>query len=167
MSFPLPQELIDSGDRPLFLFTDGACRGNPGPGAWAFLVQDASGEVLDESAQALTHTTNNRMEIQAVLEGIVRLVELQKGAAGEIHIFSDSKYVVDGAVSWMPNWKRRGWKKADKKTPENLDLWQRMDELLESLRHYQFHWVKGHAGHPQNEYVDKLANLALDELASD
>lgn len=148
------------------LFTDGACRGNPGPGAWGVLVQDHENKIVLQASGLDTQTTNNRMELMAVIEAAIQLMEHlgeKKWAVAPIHLFSDSKYVLDGLKSWIPGWKARGWKKADKKPPENLELWQKLDELLGSHKNLHLHWVKGHSGHPQNEHVDQLANLALDE----
>lgn len=148
------------------LYTDGACRGNPGPGAWGVLIQDYQNKILLEASGLDINTTNNRMELLAVIEAAKNLIDLlgqEKWNSSCLHLFSDSKYVLDGIALWVPGWKARGWKKADKRPPENLDLWQELDLLLISHNNLQTHWVKGHSGHPQNEYVDKLANQALDE----
>ncbi len=146
------------------LFSDGACRGNPGPGAWACMGQDKSGKVIFSDAQAESHTTNNKMEMKgaiAALDNLQNYIAEKNLKLTEILLFTDSKYIVDGINKWVPGWKDRGWKKADKKAPENLDLWQRLDELHHKLP-VEFHWVKGHAGHPQNEFCDSLANKILD-----
>lgn len=158
--FPLPQQL-DEGN--LFLFTDGACRGNPGPGAWGAMAQDHNGEIVFEASHFNDHTTNNIMELTAVLAGLEQLEEDFPNAAElSIHVYSDSKYVVDGMKSWVAGWKRRGWKKADNKVPNNVEIWQALDKIKDNFADVKFYWVKGHSGHPQNERVDQLANIALD-----
>ena len=154
----VPKELISNNS--LGLFTDGACSGNPGPGAWAFMLQDHRGEVLHKQSKHSAHTTNNKMELTAIIEGL--LFVKNKFPNEKLYVYTDSKYAVDGIKSWVSGWKRRGWKKADKKEPENLELWKKLDQLNNDLE-ISFHWVKGHSGHPQNEYVDKLANIELDE----
>lgn len=156
-SLPVPE--IEKGQ--IAAYSDGACRGNPGPGAWAFVIQTDDGALLHEDFATELLTTNNRMELKGVIMGLQFLLE--KGyQARQIVYFTDSRYVVDGITKWIAGWKARGWKKADKKTPENLELWQRLDELNGQLR-VKYVWVKGHAGHEQNEYCDRLANKALDE----
>lgn len=158
--FVLEKEV--SGNSSAFaLYTDGACRGNPGPGSYGFMVQNSSGEIILEGADYEDHTTNNKMELSAIIEGLKEL-ETIVTPMHSIYVYTDSKYVVDGMRSWVAGWKKRGWKKADKKAPENLDLWQALDELSR-IAQVEFNWVKGHAGHPQNEYVDQLANKVLDE----
>lgn len=155
---PLPQLL--NGKELVSLYTDGACRGNPGVGSFAYLIQNAQSDVLAQGGDFLAHTTNNQMEIQAVIAGLKRL-KLDFPEVEEVAIFSDSRYVVDGITKWVHGWERRGWKKADGKSPENLILWQ---ELTERSREFttHFHWVKGHSGMPQNEFCDRLANEILD-----
>lgn len=158
--YPLPQKL---DEQHLFLFTDGACRGNPGPGAWGAMAQDHQGNVLFEVADASDHTTNNIMELSAVLKGLEQVqADFVNYEELSIHVYSDSKYVVDGMKSWVAGWKKRGWKKADKKTPENVEIWQALDQVRYNFADVFFYWVKGHSGHPQNERVDELANIALD-----
>ena len=140
----------------LEIYTDGACRGNPGPGGWGALIKDGSGE--RELSGAESATTNNRMELTAA---IMALREAPAGSS--VDIYTDSKYVMDGLNDWMPAWKKRGWKTADKKPVKNQDLWQALDEA--NARHQvRWHWVKGHSGHDGNERVDRLANLAIDKL---
>jgi len=143
------------------LYTDGACRGNPGPGSYGYIVQNHEGSIVKEMAAHSEHTTNNKMELTAIIEGLKSLRE-EVTPMHSIHVFTDSKYAVDGMKSWIIGWKKRGWKKADKKSPENLELWQSLDEL-QHIANVSFSWVKGHSGHPQNEYVDALANKVLDE----
>ena len=167
--FPLPPEV--EGQEGMFaLFSDGACRGNPGPGAWGAMGQNSRGDVLFQSNGVNFATTNNRMELEGA---IVALEELERCLEQEGHsllrgvfLFSDSKYVVDGITRWVSGWKRRGWKKADKTVPSNLDLWKRLDDTAAKFPCLEFRWVQGHSGHPQNEYVDRLANKALDESGS-
>jgi ribonuclease HI len=157
--FTLPIKFIDSYD--FFCFSDGACRGNPGPGAWGSVIQNRDGEVIFQDHGVENPSTNNRME----MTGALRCLEFLKknGHLGKrVIVISDSKYVVDGMNQWVAGWKRRGWKKADKKAPENLDIWMSLDELRLEFAEVGFSWVKGHAGHPQNEKCDQLANEALD-----
>lgn len=142
------------------LYTDGACRGNPGPGSYAYIVQDCEAHVITEFAECSEYTTNNKMELKAIIEGLKSLKD-SVGPMHEVYIYTDSKYAVDGMKSWVAGWKKRGWKKADKKAPENLELWKELDGLT-SMAHLNFNWVKGHSGHPQNDYVDNLANIVLD-----
>lgn len=158
--FELPKE-VQAGQTNFALFTDGACRGNPGPGAWAYLIQDYKGDIIKEDAGVSEQTTNNKMELGAIIEGL-KVLSKMATPMHSIYVYTDSKYAVDGMNSWVQGWKRRGWKKADKKVPENVDLWKELDVLATESNIY-FNWVKGHAGHPQNEYVDQLANTALDE----
>ena len=124
------------------------------------MLQDHRGEVLHKQSKHSAHTTNNKMELTAIIEGL--LFVKNKFPNEKLYVYTDSKYAVDGIKSWVSGWKRRGWKKADKKEPENLELWKKLDQLNNDLE-ISFHWVKGHSGHPQNEYVDKLANIELDE----
>ena len=138
------------------IYTDGACRGNPGPGGWAALL--LAGEHEREISGAEAATTNNRMELTAVIRALEALKRPVEGA-----IYTDSQYVRQGVLEWMPNWKARGWKTADKKPVKNQDLWQALDALV--ARHkLEWHWVKGHSGNVGNERVDALANRAIDAL---
>ena len=143
------------------LYTDGACRGNPGPGSWAYIIQNNESSIVEENADFDEYTTNNKMELGAVINGLESLASMVT-PMHTILVYTDSKYVVDGMKSWVTGWKRRGWKKADNKAPENVELWKKLDELR-SIANIDFHWVKGHSGHAQNEYVDGLANKVLDE----
>lgn len=165
--FPLPLEL--SGLTEGFaVFADGACRGNPGPGSWATIIQDAKGEVILKSTGIDVPTTNNKMELSGVIQGLKGLIDkwIDEGISGRenpVFVFSDSKYVVEGVEKWIIGWKSRGWKKADGKDPENLLLWKELDQLKSYFNRIHFQWIKGHAGHPQNELCDQMANFALDE----
>lgn len=143
-------------------FSDGACRGNPGPGAWGSLVQKNDESVVFEGSGVEVNTTNNRMELQGAIE-CLKFLKAEALEECPILLFSDSKYVVDGLSQWVKGWKARGWKKADKKAPENVELWQELDSLAQEFSQIKLRWVKGHSGHPQNEYCDQLANKALDE----
>jgi ribonuclease HI len=137
----------------VMLYTDGACSGNPGPGGWGALL--VFGDTEKELSGGEPHTTNNRMERLAVIEGLKRLKE-----RCEVHVYTDSKYVQQGMLEWLKSWKARGWKTADKKPVKNEDLWRMLDGL--AMQHaMHWHWVKGHAGHPENERVDALAREAI------
>ena len=138
------------------IFTDGACRGNPGPGGWGALLRYGDNERTLCGGEH--ETTNNRMELMAVIQG---LSALQR--ACEVTATSDSTYVLKGIQEWMPNWKKRGWKTASKKPVKNVDLWQQLDQLVE-LHTIDWQWVKGHSGHTENEIADQLANRGIDEL---
>jgi len=140
------------------IYTDGACRGNPGPGGWAALL--LAGEHEREISGAEIATTNNRMELTAVIRALEALKRPVEGA-----IYTDSQYVRQGVLEWMPNWKARGWKTADKKPVKNQDLWQTLDALV-ARHNLEWHWVKGHSGNVGNERVDALANRAIDALLS-
>ena len=138
------------------IYTDGACRGNPGPGGWAALL--IFGTERTEISGASRETTNNRMELTAAIEALQALSE---PCAVEMH--TDSTYVQQGMRSWLANWKRRGWRTANKKPVKNRDLWQALD--AQAARHeVHWHWVRGHNSQPQNERCDELANLAIDAL---
>ena len=148
------------------IFSDGACRGNPGPGAWCTIIQDNSGEIVFEMTGVDLGGSRIIMELTGAIQGVNGLLEYLKTkpeSPSTIHLYSDSKYVIDGITKWAHGWKRRGWKKADNKIPENLELWKEFDELSQKTGiSIDFIWVKGHSGHPQNEYCDELANNALD-----
>ncbi|NOY71624.1 MAG: ribonuclease HI [Gammaproteobacteria bacterium] len=139
------------------IFTDGACRGNPGPGGWGALIQSKDEEKALYGGDL--KTTNNRMELMAA---IAALESLQ--SSSEVDLTTDSKYVKDGINEWLVNWKRRGWKTAAKKPVKNVDLWKRLDAAV-GQHDVAWFWVKGHSGHPGNEKADALANLGIDECA--
>jgi len=137
----------------VIVHTDGACSGNPGPGGWGAIL--SYGEHEKEMSGGETHTTNNRMELMAA---IAALEALKRPSTVELH--TDSQYVHHGISQWIHNWKRNGWRTADKKPVKNVDLWQRLDAALK--RHeVRWHWVKGHAGHELNERADRLAVAAI------
>lgn len=141
------------------LYADGSCHGNPGPGGWAAILEYEGKS--RELVGAERSTTNNRMELRAVIEGLRALRE-----PCEVEVWSDSRYVIDGMTSWLPGWKRRGWRTADKKPVKNEELWRALDEA--ASRHVvTWHWVRGHQGHPQNERCDALANEAIRRLLSE
>lgn len=142
------------------MYTDGACRGNPGRGGWGVLLRYGDIEKTLHGGEVLT--TNNRMELTAVIEGLQALTR----PGCEVHITSDSRYVLSGITEWLPNWKKRNWKTAGKKPVMNADLWLRLDELV--ARHQiKWQWVKGHSGHAENDIADALANQGIDELPLD
>lgn len=138
------------------IYTDGACRGNPGPGGWGAVLRSNGQEKLIKGADA--HTTNNRMELMAAIEGLASLKK-----RSEVDVTTDSKYVRDGITQWIKNWQKNGWKNSQRKPVKNADLWQRLVELTDQ-HDVSWHWVKGHSGHPENELADDLANQAIDEF---
>ena len=138
------------------IFTDGACKGNPGPGGWGVLLR--RGDTEKELSGAEGNTTNNRMEMTAAIEGLSALKR-----ACTVDLYTDSKYLIDGITKWLPGWQKRGWKTASKKPVKNEDLWRRLADL--NARHrVTWHWVKGHSGHAENERADQLASDAADSI---
>jgi ribonuclease HI len=140
------------------IFTDGACKGNPGPGGWGVVLR--SGQHLKELYGGEPATTNNRMELTAVIQGLNALTRPSK-----VRVSTDSQYVQKGISAWIVDWKRRGWRTADKKPVKNVDLWQQLDTLA-AKHEVEWLWVKGHAGHPENERADELANLGVTTVGS-
>ncbi len=138
------------------IFTDGACRGNPGPGGWGVLLRYGGHEKNLYGAEH--NTTNNRMELMAAIQGLESL-----SRPCRVRLTTDSQYVQKGITEWIQGWKKRGWKNASRQPVKNADLWQRLDS---ARQHHEvsWHWVRGHSGHQENEYVDQLANRAIDEL---
>lgn len=133
------------------LYTDGACRGNPGPGGWAFILRhQGTGKEIERSGGE-PMTTNNRMELRAVIEGLSALTR-----ESEVDLYSDSQYVLKGLDEWLAGWKRKGWLTAAKKPVKNSDLWKQLD-TLKNEHTIRFHWVRGHSDHPENERCDQLA----------
>lgn len=142
------------------LYTDGACSGNPGPGGWAYILRHPATGKEDEQSGGEHQTTNNRMELRAVIEGLSRL-----NTRTRVELFSDSQYVLNGLKEWMAAWKKRGWRTADRKPVKNQDLWEQLDSLV--ARHdVRFHWVRGHSEHPENERCDALAVAAIRALGA-
>ena len=139
------------------IYTDGACRGNPGPGGWGALLILGERERTLSGAEPLT--TNNRMELMAVIAALEALKRPVRA-----RLYTDSQYVRRGITEWLPAWKAKGWRTAERKPVKNQDLWQRL-EALASAHRIEWHWVPGHAGVPGNERVDRLANAAIDALA--
>ncbi len=137
-------------------WTDGACRGNPGPGGWGVLLRFNGHEKRLHGGER--ETTNNRMELMAV---IMALESLKRHC--RVRVSSDSQYVLKGISEWMANWKKRGWKTAAKKPVKNVDLWQRLDRAQQQ-HDIEWEWVKGHSGHPENEIADQLANQGIDDM---
>ncbi len=142
----------------IFAYTDGACSGNPGPGGWGALLIAREGETIlkeRELSGGAEETTNNRMELMAAISALETLER-----PSEVTIVTDSVYVKDGLTKWIRNWKRNGWKTAAKKPVKNEELWKRLDEA--TIRHtVTWEWVKGHAGHPENERADELARMGM------
>lgn len=141
----------------LKIFTDGACKGNPGPGGWGVLLR--YGDTEKELWGGEEATTNNRMELLAVIQGLSELTRPSK-----LTIVTDSQYVKNGMTQWIHNWKRNGWKTAARKPVKNADLWQQLDALVQQ-HDVNWEWVRGHSGHPENERADELANRGIEELA--
>jgi ribonuclease HI len=135
------------------IFTDGACRGNPGPGGWAAILRHRGNE--KELSGGEPHTTNNRMELLAAIMGLEALKRRCR-----VRLYSDSQYLRDGIIKWIGGWKRRGWRTADNQPVKNIDLWQRL-ELAAAGHEISWIWVRGHAGHPENERADALARAAV------
>ena len=144
---------MDSETQRVDIFTDGACSGNPGPGGWGVLLRYGTREKEMHGGEAAT--TNNRMEMMAAIRALEALSE-----PVEAHIHTDSQYLHLGITEWLKRWKARGWKTADKKPVKNVDLWQRLEAALER-HHVRWHWVKGHAGHAENERADALAREGM------
>lgn len=141
---------------PVEIYTDGACRGNPGPGGWGVLLRYEGTEKTLHGGEM--NTTNNRMELMAAIQALEALKR-----PCSVDLTTDSQYLRKGVTEWMTDWKRRGWKTAAKKPVKNRDLWERLDALV--TRHdIRWHWVRGHSGHSENETVDALANQGIDEL---
>jgi len=140
------------------IYADGACKGNPGPGGWGAILRAGASE--KELFGGEPQTTNNRMELTAVIRALETLEHPSK-----VEVYTDSQYVQKGISEWLPAWKRRGWRTADKKPVKNVDLWQELERAAGRHR-VTWHWVKGHAGHPENERADALANRGVEERSS-
>ena len=138
------------------IFTDGACRGNPGPGGWAALLRHNEEEKMISGA--VEQSTNNRMELTAAIEGLEQLKRSM-----EVVLTTDSQYVKDGITKWIEGGKKKGWITSQKKPVKNVDLWKRLDQAVATHR-VEWRWVKGHSGHRENEMVDQAANIAIDDL---
>ena len=151
--------MTDEEQKIVEIFTDGACSGNPGPGGWGVLMH--FGEVEKELSGGERGTTNNRMELMAAIKGLESLTRPSR-----VRLTTDSKYVQQGITEWIHNWKKRGWKTADKKPVKNADLWRRLDELAQG-HDIEWVWVKGHAGHDGNEHADALANRGVESVRLD
>ena len=141
------------------IYTDGACRGNPGPGGWAFVLRHVKTGREMERWGAEPDTTNNRMELMAAIQALESLTR-----PCTVRLTTDSVYVRSGITEWLPAWKKRGWKTAARKPVKNVDLWQRLDAAMQRHNKVSWHWVKGHSGHAENERADQLANRGIDEL---
>lgn len=149
-------------DRPhVELFTDGACSGNPGPGGWAYILKHPASGAEREAFGAEMETTNNRMELIAVIEGLRAL-----SRPSRVDVYSDSQYVLNGLNEWLDQWKRRGWKTAAKKPVKNEDLWRQLDELR-TEHDLNYHWIRGHNEHPENERCDAMAVAAREALVAE
>ena len=142
------------------LYTDGACSGNPGPGGWAYILRHPVSGKAKEASGGERETTNNRMELGAVINGLAALSK-----PSIVDLYSDSRYVLDGLESWIHSWKKNGWRTSQKQPVKNQDLWQQLDELR-STHEIKFHWIKGHNEHPENERCDQLAVAAAKKAAA-
>ena len=138
------------------IYTDGACKGNPGPGGWGAILRHNGTEKTLKGAEA--HTTNNRMELTAAIKALEAL-----NRHCQVDLYTDSQYLRQGMMEWLEQWKKRGWRNSKKEPVKNADLWQTLDELAKCHK-IRWHWVKGHSGHPENEQADALANEAINEL---
>lgn len=148
--------MTKTAERVVEIYTDGACKGNPGPGGWGALLISGRHERTMHGGEP--DTTNNRMELTAAIEALLALK-----SASNVILHTDSKYVMDGINKWMPNWKKRGWKTSAKKPVKNKDLWQALDDAVQ--RHsIEWRWVKGHDGNAGNEKADELANLGAEQV---
>lgn len=147
---------MNASAEPIEIYTDGACRGNPGPGGWAALLRSGAHE--KELSGAETPTTNNRMELTAVIRALEALKRHSR-----VRLYTDSEYVRRGITEWLRAWKARGWRTAERKPVKNQDLWQQLDAVAAG-HEVEWHWVPSHAGVPGNERVDQLANEAIDAL---
>jgi ribonuclease HI len=145
-----------SGKPEVELFTDGACSGNPGPGGWGAILR--TGDKERELSGGDPATTNNKMELMAVISGLEALKR-----PCTVRLYTDSRYVLDGATKWIHGWKKNGWRTSDKKAVKNVDLWQRLDDAGAPHR-IHWSWVKGHSGHVENERADALARAEIDKL---
>jgi len=143
-------------DNVVEIFTDGACRGNPGPGGWGTLLRYQGNE--KEMMGAERDTTNNRMELMAAIKGLETLTKPCK-----VRVTTDSIYVKNGITEWIAGWKERQWRTASKKPVKNVDLWQQLDKVS-AAHEIEWYWVKGHSGHAENDRVDELANMAIDDM---
>lgn len=148
--------MSEGGEAVVELYTDGACRGNPGPGGWGVVLRYRGREKTLHGGDALT--TNNRMELLAAIEGLEALTRPSR-----VRVTTDSQYVQKGITEWLPGWKRRGWKTSGRTPVKNVDLWQRLAEAA-GRHEVEWCWVRGHTGHPENEQADALANRGIDEL---
>jgi len=152
--------MSDEATDTMYVYTDGSCLGNPGPGGWGAILRDGQ-DLLDrdwEISGGEPDTTNNRMEMTAAIMALETI-----DGPRSIRLHTDSKYVMDGIKQWMPNWKRNGWRTANRKPVKNVDLWQRLDAAVTS-HVVEWFWVKGHSGHPENERADALAVAAAEEI---
>jgi len=144
------------------IFTDGGCHGNPGPGGWAFILESGSGRHTERGAAH--RTTNNRMELEAVIRALSYAAEHGLCEGATIHVHTDSQYVRNGITSWIRNWERNGWKTSSKKPVKNRELWMKLRDAEKRCR-VEWHWVRGHAGHAENEEVDGLVQEAIAALS--
>lgn len=140
----------------VYLYTDGACKGNPGPGGWGYLLKCGEKSIYDSSSEK--YTTNNRMELMAVINGLSKLNRFCN-----VVISTDSQYVKSGMEEWIHNWKKNCWRGSNKKPVKNVDLWQKLDALVQKFN-VSWEWVKGHSGHTENEFVDTLASNAAESI---
>jgi len=147
------------GQEPITIYTDGGCSGNPGPGGWAFVLND--GELQRERSGGSPATTNNRMELTAVIEALKTVQEELKASNRTVELYTDSQYVKNGISSWIHNWERNGWQTSAKKPVKNKEYWQQLKALADTLP-VSWHWVKGHSGNELNEKCDQMVRREMD-----
>jgi len=146
-----------------YIYSDGGCRGNPGPGAYGFVIKDHQKNLVKEDSGYFPNSTNNKMEMMACIKGLDYLSKNFDLSKLNVTLISDSQYLLKGMKEWMIGWKKRGWKKSDKKEPENLNLWKQLDQFKTDIKTVEYEWVKGHSGHAENERCDELVNICLDQ----
>ena len=155
---PLQSAWMSTSSLTVELYTDGACSGNPGPGGWAYIIKDPRAGSVREQSGGVANTTNNRMELISVIEGLSALEQTSR-----VELYSDSQYVCNGLSEWLDKWKAKGWKRGRNEAVKNVDLWQRLDELRR-VHDLSCHWIRGHNDHPENDRCDQLAVAAAERF---
>ena len=153
-------------NKKILVYTDGGCRGNPGPGGWGVVINwGFECEYKKTLSGSSKHTTNNKMELMAAIKALLYIekISIESKKKYNIEIYTDSTYVKQGITTWIHSWKKRGWKNASGQAVKNQEYWIKLDEVVNNLN-VSWHWVKGHSGHPGNDHADMLANLAMDRI---